>query len=92
MLSRFVGICRTLLNRFHRTTALSGWCYQFPLCIKKKKVIIKNILTYECEHNMYNAIFNNNSFGENSTFILYNIHRENMSFSRRPYSHIFCQS
>lgn len=35
MLARFVGICRTLLNRFHRATELSGWCYQFPICIKE---------------------------------------------------------
>lgn len=33
-----------------------------------------------------NAIFNNNSFGENSTYIIYNIHREKMSFSGRSYS------
>jgi len=29
-----------------------------------------------------NAIFNNNSFEENSTYIIYNIHHEKMSFSK----------
>ena len=33
-----------------------------------------------------NATFNNNSFEENSTYLIYNIHREKMIFSRRSYS------